>query len=119
MIGRCYRPKDISYPNYGGRGIQVCDEWRKPGPFLEWSASNGYSEGLMLDRVDNDKGYGPDNCKWSTRDEQNNNRRNCVYVMLDGERMTAAQAERKLGLGRSVLRWRLKQGWSGDRLYER
>lgn len=75
MRQRCANPKQISYHNYGGRGITVCKTWLKFSPFSVWALSHGYADNLSIDRIKNNLGYRPSNCKWATRVEQRRNRR--------------------------------------------
>lgn len=75
MKNRCLNPNNAGYVNYGGRGITVCAEWLEFIPFYTWATSNGYTETLFIDRIDNELGYNPENCRFVTRQVQQANRR--------------------------------------------
>jgi hypothetical protein len=75
MRRRCENPKTPGFSNYGGRGIEVCNEWKDPATFITWAISNGYCEGLRIDRIDVEGNYEPGNCRWITNTEQQWNTR--------------------------------------------
>ena len=120
MIFRCYDSRSDGYGRYGARGITVCDEWRESfNNFAEWSYANGYAENLTIDRIDNDKGYSPSNCRWITSSEQNNNKRTNVYLIIDGERYTVTQAARSVGLSKNKVFGWLYRGDSKEEVIQR
>jgi hypothetical protein len=115
MIWRCENPNCKDYANYGGRGIKVCDEWKKSYlAFKEWALKNGYEPHLTIDRIDVNGDYKPSNCRWITLTEQENNRRDNVFLVFDGVRKTASQWAREYGVKPSKIYYRKRKGWSDD-----
>ncbi len=108
MVRRCHNPNHRAFANYGGRGIRVCEEWRDYRNFKAWANTSGYAQGLTIDRIDNDNGYAPGNCRWATRKQQQNNRRCCVYVEHDGRRLTLTEWSEVLGVPRQNVRKHLE-----------
>lgn len=106
MHERCERIGHVHFKSYGGRGINVCNEWYDFAAFAEWALSNGYADRLTIDRIDNDGGYAPDNCRWITMKEQQNNKRSNHFVTANGERMTIAQCSERYSIPKSTVRWR-------------
>lgn len=119
MLKRCRQKSTNGYERYGGRGICVCDEWKGEHGFerfRDWANTNGYAEDLTLDRIDTNGNYEPMNCKWSTREEQCNNRRNNVWLEYNGERHTMAQWARLLNIPVATIKDRKSKGWSDEKV---
>lgn len=93
MLRRCENPRCKDYPEYGDRGITVCEAWHQYQAFEAWAWEHGYSPELTLDRMDCDGGYGPDNCRWAGALEQTLNRR-LYHGLYRNIRLTAADAVR-------------------------
>ena len=122
MKNRCYNPKNEFYKDYGERGITVCEEWldKKNGHknFREWAIANGWKENLSIDRIDVNGNYEPSNCRWATRKEQANNRRNNAYITIHGVTKTAQEWADQIGITERAFMSRVAYGWSEDRLLE-
>jgi hypothetical protein len=115
MKTRCYNHNYYLFKNYGGKGITICDEWLGKNGFInfrEWSLKNGYKDKLSIDRIDNNKGYSPDNCRWVTMTVQQNNRTNNRLITLGGETKTLADWCRFYKINYSAVISRLDLGWS-------
>lgn len=117
MILRITNENEKSYKYYGGRGITVCKEWSESFvEFEKWAIENGYAENLTIDRIDNNKGYSPDNCRWATRKEQSNNTRRNYYLTYQGETKTISEWAKKTGISKGTLRRRIVElGWSAEK----
>lgn len=110
MINRTSNKNNKDYKNYGGRGIDVCEEWKDFFKFKEWALDNEYSEELTLDREDNDKGYFPSNCRWVDSDTQNNNKQQSVKCEYKGRVQTVDQWAKEYNINRSTLVNRINKG---------
>ena len=108
MKQRCLNPKSKEYKNYGGRGITICDEWENDvAAFAKWAYENGYREGLTIDRIDNNGNYTPENCRWTTMEVQENNKRNNQYYDWNGEQITLSQIAKRNDISRNRLYYRI------------
>ena len=107
MIQRCTNENNEHWKDYGGRGITVCDEWlNDPASFVSWAMSHGWKKGLSIDRIDNDAGYSPDNCRFTTTTIQNRNKRTNRWITFGNCRML-------------LIDWASAMGITYDTLYQR
>lgn len=116
MHRRCEAETSNRYSYYGGRGISVCPEWSDFAAFRDWAYKSGYEEGLTLDRIDNDGNYEPGNCRWATMKEQSNNRRNSVFIEIDGKTHTISEWSDLTGIPYETIYCRYRRGVVGKDL---
>lgn len=121
MRERCNCETSDAYSFYGGRGIAICEEWNDFSVFEKWALSSGYDETAKthvctLDRIDYNKGYSPDNCRWVDSVVQSNNQRSNVLITFNGKTQTRAQWAREKGWRYELIRDRIdRYGWSVER----
>lgn len=116
MKKRCYNPKEPAYRNYGGRGIEVCPEWKDS--FETFLVDMGPAPGseYSIDRINNDGNYEPSNCRWATRGEQNVNKRTTRWLEYDGKNLPCSEWSKITGLSPTTLCERLQDGWSAEKI---
>ena len=113
MMARCHKEQHPSYPDYGARGISVCDEWRDDKTkFIRWALENGYKPELSIDRKDNNKGYSPENCRWTTMDVQAMNKRGLRMITINGETKNLSTWLKQNGIAYRNFYERIAAGWS-------
>lgn len=117
MKRRC-EPNYHSAKNYYDRGILVCDAWTNFDIFAIWALNHRYEIGLTLDRINNEKGYDPDNCRWVTMKVQQNNRRNNVNITYMGKTQTLKQWSEELNLNYGTIKARWQKGWKPPMLFD-
>ena len=92
MKERCHNENSPNFKNWGARGIKVCDEWKNSfEAFYQWATETGYNDNLTIDRIDNNVGYNPQNCKWSTAKEQSRNRRSNIDITIGNTTKTLTE----------------------------
>lgn len=111
MKSRCCNPNDNGYQDYGGRAIRLCADWYDFENFYDWAISNGYREDLEIDRINNDDGYYPENCRWTTRKVQCNNFRRNHNLTYNGETHTLQEWSELLNVNKSTMSTRAWRGW--------
>ena len=119
MKNRCFNKNNLSYKNYGGRGITLCETWMDFNNFKDWSLSNGFKEGLTIDRIDNDKDYSPDNCRWVDRKVQVGNRRVTLKTTINGKEDTLSNHSETYKINYFTLVYRYNNGLRGHELIKR
>lgn len=115
MKKRCNNPNNAAYKNYGGRGIKVCERWESFENFL--SDMGPRPAGMSIDRIDNNKGYSPENCRWADKISQSNNRRNVKTYTVCNVTGTVAELCRHFGMPKGTVWARLKANWDIDRVF--
>ncbi len=115
ILARCTNPKAQAWANYGGRGITVCERWRRD--FTAFLADVGLrpSPGLDIDRIDNDGSYEPGNVRWATRRDNCRHRRSTRWVEINGERISLIEAAERARVSYSLVKGRVQRGWSIER----
>lgn len=114
MKGRCLNPNDKGYGRYGARGISVCDRWLNSFENFYFDMGAKPSPAHTLERIDFNKDYCPENCKWATYKEQNRNYSRNVYIEYNGRRMCLKDWADEVGIENSLLRYRIRAGWPID-----
>lgn len=116
IIQRCENPKSSHFEYYGGRGIGICQAWRKSFPTFLMDVGERPSPDHQIERIDTNKGYEPGNCRWATRKEQMNNTRRNRRLTLNGETLTVPQWNERLRFKHGVIFQRIRRGWSVERI---
>ena len=116
---RCKNPNTVSFKDYGGRGIGISDEWYdtekkriKSKNFIAWAVRNGYKDGLVIDRIDTNGNYTPENCRWITIKANNRNKRNNKLITYNGETHCMSEWAERIGVKPYILKNRFREGWS-------
>ena len=113
MLKRCNLKSSKDYMRYGGRGINVCEEWKNDfKTFYDWALNNGYDDTLSIDRIDVNGNYEPSNCRWQTAAQQANNKRSNVLITYNGETHNITEWAKKLNIPRHQIYHRIKANWS-------
>ena len=111
ILHRTGNENAIEYDRYGGRGIYICKEWKESfEEFEKWALENGYTGKLTIDRMDNDKGYSPENCRWTDWKTQENNKSNVKKYEYKGELKTITELAEMADIRTDTLRERIKRG---------
>ena len=122
---RCYNSNFPTYPEYGGKGIEMCDDWREDyKSFKDWAIENGYDieakrGECTIDRIDFEGNYSPENCRFVSISEQNDNKSNVIHIEYQGQMYNMKQLASVLGINYTTLMYRYHNGLRGDALFQR
>lgn len=117
---RCEDDRRKDYLIYGGRGIKICKEWGNSfNAFYNWAINNGYNDTLTIERKDVNGNYEPSNCRWATKEEQANNRRDNQFLTHNGKTQTISQWAKELNINESTLRNRIQRGWADEEIFKK
>lgn len=114
MRDRCNNPKNKHWKDYGGRGIKCCERWDSFENFLADMGER--PKGMQLDRIDNNKGYSKENCRWVTCSQNGRNKRDSIYLTFNGETKHIKEWAERTGIPYDSIRNRIKHGWEVDRI---
>lgn len=118
MKRRCLNPNAQHFRRYGGRGITICDEWLKDFmTFYNWAMANGYRDDLSIDRIDNNKSYCPENCRWATQSEQMSNYSKNRLFTIHGETKTLTEWCKQYNIKTHVVWKRIGRGWTTEEAF--
>lgn len=120
MVARCQNPKNNSYKTYGAKGIKVCEEWLGEKGFINfynWAMQNGFKDGLSIDRIDNNKGYSPDNCRWATTEQQSLNKKTNVFLEYQGQTKTLKEWSNVFDIPYKTLHARINRNWDLEKAF--
>lgn len=119
MKARCYRKTSKDYPNYGGAGIRVCDEWKEDFiAFHTWAVQNGYKDHLTIERIDPYRNYEPSNCTWIPNDQQALNRRNSRRFEYERKNYSMRELSEKFNINYNTFRAYIGDGKSVEQIIE-
>ena len=117
MISRCYNPNNTAYKHYGGRGIKVCNHWKRSLEFfIQWALANGYKDNLTLERINVNGDYTPENCKWIPQSEQLKNTRRTILITYNNETLCLTDWAKKINIHRATLDYRIKK-WGVEKAF--
>ena len=118
MKTRCLNPNSPSYPDYGGRGIKICDRWKESFENFWADMRATYKDGLEIDRINHEGNYCPENCRWASDKDQNRNTRANHFVMSPLGYMTISELSERSGIPYGTLKNRIYRGFTGNQLLQ-